>query len=870
MMPAPLQPFYYFSVAPRAASAPHEIQYHTQQWPALVSALLASYDYRDVSRYGSDKAAKLAGPMISPATFITGARKEKENVTGIHWLLLDFDDVTPEAYTQTLHTLESQGLAAFSHSTWSQPAATQHGLIRARVGLPTSRPCAREEWPAVYRAALRLWGATGSDSSCSDPNRFYFTPALPLGCEWAAQSWRSSGQGSVDVDALVREYGSYAVSGAPVLQPEQPGTVPIPRDAVVRLAVRLEKSGNPKNLHAGIMMRSGLDGHAMAETGSRHDAKRDVTWQLARAFPTGSPASLVSHFKLSLNLMREPGETDPEDKFLALIESAQVKILAAEAERAEATATGRARKIGLAWASIGVDGRWSPYAADELKQWEDEGGFLSDRWLVQVGGNVWLFFAGDYIGPFAVNTMATAVDQWLSPASTAGLKLYEIDEQGRRKVKGLEKLIGEYGRVCTAVEYDWTGNHSRLERSTLVLKVGAKRTELQPEYSADVAAWLALLGGEKQEALLDWIATVTWVHECAPALYLMGENGVGKGLLAAGLSRLWEARKPTALKHAIGDFNADLLRCPFVFADEKVPETWHGQPKTEELREAITLSDWTINQKNRDHVAARGAVRVLLAANNLKLVTTKEDLTREDAAALADRIVFVSPSPLARDWLESRQGVQFTKRWIEQDTIAKHALYLEACERAGTRRVTRGKRLLLPGNATELTRSIMVGSGVNWRVMSWVYSFLLDQQRHIAASTGRAFAALVRDRSVWLAPPSLLASWDHYLPNERPPTLEALTKALRSLLTPVRDVARYRPTTGAGRGQGAGRGGHVGGQITYQQLATLELSAWLRTEQGDDSDLPALLERNTEVLAAGGAGAGRGGLYGPAPGARSN
>jgi hypothetical protein len=846
----------YFTTAPRARSGPSDLRWGALPWPALVDGLLAHVDYRPAGKEG-----KLSGPMISPATFVEGQPKRLENVTGVHWLMLDFDDIEPAAFTALLGSLESEGIAAFAYSTWQHPDAAARGLIRARVGMPISRPCSPLEWSGVYGAALRKWGASSADTSCSDPSRMYFTPSQPVGTEAVSFRWRANvpawladddGAGTVDVDTLVREYGTGGTS-APVLGPAVAVDArdPIPRDAVARLADRLAKSTSMKKLRAGQLMRNGLDGHHMAEAGDRYVTIRDVAFALAIAFPTGSPDSLLEHFTQSLDLMREPGATsDIFDTFRSLIESAQVKVHEHEREKEAAEVTGRARKIGIAWAGSGVE-RYSPYASDEIQTWEQEGGPLANRWVVQVGSAIYLFFAGTYIGPFSREAIPTACGQWLAPAATAGVDCTKLDEKGQRRAKDLPEMIEAYGRVCTSVELDLKPRSlSRLERNTLVLAAAPLRSELVPTFDPEIAEWLKLLGAAKHDALLDWIATVTWLGECAPALYLMGENGVGKGLLALGLSRLWEAKKATPLKHAMGDFNAAIGRCPLVFADEKVPESWSGQPRTEELRELITLDEHVLNEKNAKHVTAHGAVRVIMAANNLKLVTTKEDLTREDAAALADRIVFVVPSPKAREWFESRGGVSHTRTWITEDKIARHALWLEQCALNGSRPITRGRRLLLPGNAAELTRSIMVGSGVNWRVMSWVYSFLCDQNRHIAGSNGRAFAALVREGGVWINPPALLAAWDHYLPNERPPTLEALTKALRSLLVPVRDAGRYMPRTTHGR-------------ASYQLLATIEVKAWLTTEGQDADELDALLApgRETEALgkpvAAGGNGLGK-------------
>lgn len=93
----------------------------------------------------------------------------------------------------------------------------------------------------------------------------------------------------------------------------------------------------------------------------------------------------------------------------------------------------------------------------------------------------------------------------------------------------------------------------------------------------------------------------------------------------------------------------------------------------------------------------------------------------------------------------------------------------------------------------------------------------------------------MRAGSVWVASKLLLESWEHYLPNEKPPTFEQLTRALKSLLVPTHE-ARYRPQTGGGA------------KTSYQRLRPEELAAWCESE--GVTDLPALLARDTESAAA--------------------
>jgi hypothetical protein len=779
--------------------------------------------------------------LISPATFLsdeTGARKLKSHVELVHFLMLDFDDVTPQAFGAVLAKVEQLGLAACAYSTWKQPEAAQQGLARIRLVILTSRPAAKEEWPAIYRAAIAEFGASALDTSCSDANRFYFTPALPVGSEHAASSWSSEGSGAWDVDNALRNAPAVAAGFGLGADTSAPATDPVPKEAIARLAVKLAKAANPKSIRMGNLLRAGLDGHQLAETGGRHVVLRDLAWQLGQTFPTGNPYTIAEPFKCSLDFMREAGaEKDPLDHFVELIESAQAKVHEQEQALEQARVSAKAKKIQVAWEGFGSD-RTTAYTPFELKEFEADGGLLDGRWIVQCGEAVWLLFDGAYRGPFQRSAIPTAVSQLLAPAESAGVQVYEVDEKGSARIKPLEKLVSQYGRLVEVVESDMSAPRTYLEprRSAIVEAPCPVRTDVTPRFDADVDAWLKLLAGPKYERLCDWIATVTWLRECAPAVFLKGASGTGKNLLALGLSRLWTPSGFTPMQHALGQFNASITRCPLVYADERIPETFKGEPRTEELRELITTSTFQINQKNRPLVTCYGSARILIGANNFGIISRKAEFTPEDAQALADRFILIDvgteQDAPAREWLKSRGGPEFTRDWVIGDRIASHALWLRDEVESGRRKLVRGSRLVVPGDAAELLSALQTGSRTPWNVLSWIWSFLQDQSKHIAACVGRPFAVITHGERVWVSTRHLLQSWDHYLPGERAPSLESLTNTMRNLLLPKRET-RYRPRREKTQ------------DLTYLALRLDQLRTWLEQQGEDVSELDTLLQVET-------------------------
>ncbi len=818
------------------------------------------------------RAEKLRGPLFSPAEFTadeTGqTRKTKAHVRAVWFGVLDFDDVTPTAFMATC--AKAEPFAACAYTTWGQPEAGKAGLFRARLVVPFTRAALPAEWPALYARLVAFFGSTGTDESCKDASRCYFTPALPVGCEWAIQTWRGTGTGAWDVDSALAGALDSAPTTAGASAPADVGGFiaadPITRDQVARLADRLAKRADPNANRMGGLIKQALEGYAFANPGAHDNTIYAIACTLGEHFTHVDASALADLFRPALSLMA--AQSSHPDRPAATVENLAEKITRAqktvyEQRRAtqDATALTRSRKIALAF----LGKRSHPYTQDELKEYaaqvsgaDSAGGLaaLDYRWIVQRGNGAYLFFCGSYVGPFLKAELSVAAAQFLSPAIGAGVELYEVDDKGNTSLKSADRLVSEYGRVVERVEADLTAARSYLRDDAHVFVEAPcpLRKDLTPAYDPEVAEWLSLLAGRapgasdggKVEALLDWLGAVTMLQSPAPALYLKGEPGSGKSLIAFGLARLWGANHPTTMRAALGKFNDSILRCPLVLADEKVPETWSGQPRTEELRELITTAEFSVERKFQPELTARGSVRAICAANNLNMITTRaSDLTPEDALALADRFLFVCPHPYARVWLQERTeaytkagGGSFGESLVSGDRIARHALWL----REQGRPFKRGGRLIVPGDSDELVRLIQTGSGTPWAVLSWIWAFLQDPARHVSARSGRSFAALVHEGHVWIHARSLLDSWDHYLQSDRPPTLERLTSALRALLIPA-NQARYQPRTRAASG----------GRERYQALRLEQLAAWCTGQGEDASALHAgpggLLERDTEQIA---------------------
>lgn len=746
------------------------------------------------------RAEKLRGPLFSPTEFVGG--KKQEHAKLVHFGVLDVDDASPDQMMAAMRLAAQYD--SFAYTTWRQPEASQQGLFRARMLVRFSRPCVPAEWPAVWARFAAQFG--NSHDVCKDATRLYFSPALPIGCDWAWQCWEHSTGVAWDVDEALKM--PIPASAIAAQAKTYVSNDPVPPDALPGLAARLAKRADPYAARMGGLLKEALNGHSIASAGSRNTTLFEVAGLLAKNFPLASPQALAEFFSVSLDRMAEeaPGAPTAID-FAGMISRCQAREhLNRETKRAEGP-TARANKISIAFCGE----RAQPYTEAEIEAW----GVQNSQWILRKGAWFWLFFNGTYSEAYAVKDYANVVEQTLSPAP---IELHEVDKNGNSSIKRFEKLVSQYGTVLNGVEQDLRAQKSFLDtKRNVLVEAPCPLRELEPVHDPEVAEWLTLLGGSKHQALLEWLAASTRLDLAAPALYLYGAPQAGKTLLALGLAALW-GKEPTGLSQVMGGFNQALLECPLVLADEKIPCDFRGNPRTEELRELITATGFPLTRKFLPDSRVKGAARFVLTANNLKLISRNEDLTPEDAQALADRFLFVSPKADTRDWFEARGGLKWSLRVGFVERIAKHVLWLRDHVA-----LPEGSRLAVPGNALELLHRMQSGSGLRWSILFWVHSFLRDAQRHLVRRGAAGSACVVRGGQVWLSLPALVESWDHYLAGERVPRQESVHAAVKGLLATARE-ARYRPRI-------------AGVQVRYSQLELEHLRSWCTQEDEDMPDL---------------------------------
>lgn len=734
------------------------------------------------------------GPLFSPCEF-DGTGKGAESAVRVWFGVLDLDSLDATALTALLQ--KADRFDAFAYSTHSHSAEKP----KARLCIRWSRPASASEYAAVWRALAADF--PGSDAQCKDAGRFYYLPSAPEGAQAAA--WRSSGREAWDVDAV----------RAPEAAPDPGAHDTLHVGALLRWAKRARNSKAAEARAIGEIAVAGLSGHAMApdKGGTRDATLFRLACSLASEFPTTDPQALAAEFEPSCSHWTDCAR-DPVLNLREKIERKQREVRAARGTAGEALSGRQTENLAIALR------RRHPYTPEELAEYSAAHALpLSRRWLVALDDSVWAQIDGSYVGPWRGLAAGPAVAQALAPASSAGVSLYAYDAKGNLALRQTSDLVQSYGVALDDVEADLTAKRAVLDPVRRVLvQAPCPLRDLEPEYNPEIAEWLELLApGTKHESLLNWLAAVTRLEVAAPALYLYGASGAGKNLLAYGLARLWSS-SPSSLAAALDGFNDDLLRCPLVYGDERIPDR-NGVPRTEELRELVTRQEHSINRKHVRRFVAKGACRVVLSANKPNLTARNAELSADDVKALGDRLVSVKVPAAAADWLAQRGGVAFTASWVRDSGIAQHALWLRE-----TRAAVPGTRLAVPSDSAELVAALRVGSGLRWQTLYWICSWLRDPAVHARATTGREPAALLDAGGLWVSYARLAESWTHYLPGERQPSVERVAHA-------IQDMAREQ---------------RAGGVVRYGRLDFTALVSWC---DGAGEPVPSL-EQTAKALCA--------------------
>lgn len=723
--------------------------------------------------------------LYLPAVYPPGVPRQKEYVESVSFGVMDYDHLTfPEAkelfshlgtlpFPWVLHTTHSNTAPADGITkSGSTGKVNPRGTIEYayRFLFPFLSPVPGKEWANVWLKLASMLSTPGErvrpDPQCKDSSRPYYVFSAHPERVNAAQ-FVEHNQGARVFDPSVFRVGSMIESTFPgyhtgevINAPKQRGGGAmggVSRPMLESLASRLKRKG----LATGKVLLSVLDGVPWAQRGERDTLLYQLAGDIAQEFPTADMRQIAEFFTLSLHAMNDPDYTS--DLVLDKLLRRQQEVTASEQEKGALAAIERANRIRAAYREVSQE-REVPYSETEVAQFAVVANVkpaeFERRWILQSGGSFYFFFNGGYVGPFQESDAQLAAGKYLSPAP---VELDSKDSFGRTVPRTIQQLATKYGTHARHIVADLNADMGWFDaaHSTLI-EAPCPLRRLNPRFDPVIDEWLKLMCGDKYSVVCDWMSWVTDLDRVCAALYLQGAPGTGKGLFAKGIARLWRDGPPTAIDDAFDKFNDAILDCPLVFADEKVPKDFKGNAQTAELRELIQQESGPLRRKFKGPAVRKGAVRMIIAANNKNLLQTSEALTVFDIQAIADRIIHVPVNENAAHFLSARRSL--VNEWVTCDRIAEHALW-HVENRAKTKDPP---RFLVRADKTALHLDIGFNTTMGSAVAHWLVSWLDEPARLWAGKPAKCSAhriTYVHGTGVIVSAQCISDEWERYKTN---------------------------------------------------------------------------------------------------------
>lgn len=546
----------------------------------------------------------------------------------------------------------------------------------------------------------------------------------------------------------------------------------------------LSKLHNPESLE---LMAKVLAGHSFANLGERDRVLQKVSSILAYLAPDRSPKEIAQDI---LGPSLQTWDHDDRGKYTQqnridwaeekisraqedarrdrVIRERQDKALADVLLKQARSAPRRDQRLGPAPSGAYTDKELAAFA----KQQSTTIQAFQARWIIQKGPSFYVYVNGDYQLPLTATELDVSLPRDLAPAVQQGyIKLSTITAKGEPRSKTTKEILSDYASVARTVISSLAIGHSTYDDQTQTFyEASCPLRPLDPAYNPEVDAWLKALGGSSYPKLLDWVATVTALTRASSALYLQGPPGIGKGLLALGLARLWHQGPPTDLIRVLGQWTEDIARCPLILADEAIPSSFKGQRTSAELRSLIGTSDRTLARKYLSNSALQGSIRLILAANNADMLVFDEVLSQADLEAISGRFLHIICDRKAKTYLDTIK----TDGWVDSDTIAKHALWMR-----DHHSVIYGKRFIVEGSAKDMSKTLATKGFVSGRVVEWLVRFICDPKgSNIAAQAG---LVIIGDGQYLVNTNAIANFWDNYIKSSKVPTTPQIGSALRNL-----------------------------------------------------------------------------------------
>lgn len=685
-------------------------------WSQFVELLVvAGHDVRD----------KKDGPLLCPTEYMEGTKRANENALRVHFGVLDIDESLEADVLHVLGRLDTLGieyLFATTHRYRGEgiypddyPEEKLRGkemFLKCRILMPFDRAILFSEWDKFWERMVDYCGATGmADTARRDLQGMYYYPSVDPKFAHLATIQYTPGNPLV-ASTILGHYIAPETITPSIYKPFD--------TQKLRNKLRTLEKKNPELASRFSLV---LNGEPFAEIGEVDTTLTSMTGWLSQAFTEADPAALAALFSLSIAAMlRASPESHTLEEVKVKIErfrEADVKLKAEQKQDAEEEATReRLLKTREAFQEIGID-REHPYTPEEIEVFN----ISEHHWLIEHGGEHYLFFNGDYIGPFGPTNTVQAMHKYYAPAYSAGVDTFKFNpKSGQHVPLTLNEFIYLYGTNTTkAPNYSYISQTSRYNPQTGLKKSTARiRVDLVPTYSPETDKWLRLLAGDQAELLMDWLAGFADLSRLWDALYLNGIKGAGKTTFCEGLAHLFDnGGFVSASEILVRTFRESLLRMPVIVASEDFPPDQGAN-----LRDLLGAKTHEIERKNRTTVQLEGCVRVIICANDTDLYERLNVTTQEQADAMAERIfpVNIPKGNKASDYMASPEFQQ-VYNYVQSIGLAQHTLWLR-----DNRPIERPGRFMKRSHNKSFANTVINNGPQTSTVLEWLVGFLKKPQ----------------------------------------------------------------------------------------------------------------------------------------------
>lgn len=686
----------------------------------------------------AETADKQSVPAWTPAYF-SGPRRLMSMCEGVSAAPFDIDH--GYAGDETIIPVDD----LFSASDLLKADGIEHVIIssysymqprkgaRARFVIPLSAPVDPKRWAKCWTGiALKYFpspfykAGTYADTKCRDAVHAYFASSCPPGAPRLAV--RIPGR-TIDVEEIIRNAPSEIDLVAAQVEPCHVATSADLQD----LERKWKRKKNAPWLFA---LRNLMKGQAIAAQGARNDTVAKLVFAILKDAPHVTNESLSSLFTPSVSAMGGEPSVD---------------------EIQEMCKRGRTYVV---------------------KRSSDEP--TPDRPIVQTAdAKVYLRRSGKYIGPIDRSTIWENIVQRF-PDEVANNKIALVDSEGKKLPDSV--IIERYGNLVLDVKFEIGRKEDVIEGDSLIL--GCANRVAEPRYVQEVDYFLqAFCPNEKVfEDLLTWLVIAkTEPVQTLAALQIIGLPNTGKSLFAHAVAKLWHDGPPTSAEEAFGQFNERLKDCPFIFADEGLPTMKQGQKSfSQAFRALVSRQSIDVEKKGMMPTTAKGAVRIIFAANDVETLTFHETFQGEDINAVAERLYrfnvdhlridHIAPRVNPDDPESSREWGSLPEKIVEG--MLPHVMYLSY-----TRTIEKKGRFCVKGDPFEIRSDLQIRGGYRDPAMEWIVKWVFDPKK---VEYGEKFASHVEIGKVLVASNDISGNWSTYIDkSSKVPSIRQIGLALR-------------------------------------------------------------------------------------------